>query len=256
MTPGVRLEIDVLRTSIEQHALWNTPLLRACSAGLLSKHDFSQFFGQYYFYSKDFTRYLGALLGSCDNDLYRARLIENLWDESGGRDPSRRHAEMFRVFLREGLHLKLERLEPLPETTLFVRRYLEFCSTSHPAAASAFLALGTEGIVARMYGVFVKGLFRAGVGEQHLEFFRIHMACDDSHSATLEEIMASYASMPNWYAVCRDAVSHALELRKAFYEAVFAYIFGLPAAEHCDLKDGLASRARRVPLTNASRDEG
>ena len=66
-------------------------------------------------------------MANCDNDLYRARLSENLWEEGGGCEPSKRHAEIFRGFLRDALDV------PAPEDTefeaytqYFVREYLSY----------------------------------------------------------------------------------------------------------------------------------
>jgi quercetin dioxygenase-like cupin family protein/pyrroloquinoline quinone (PQQ) biosynthesis protein C len=160
-------------------------------------------------------------MASCENDLHRAKLAENIWEEGGAQAPSERHAEIFRRFLRDGLSVDDRNIEFLDGTRFFVREFLDFCREAHPAAASAFLSLGTEGIVPRMYAVFLDGLRKAGVVEEHLAFFRIHMECDDAHAETLEHIMASYATMPDWLAVCQQAMDYALNLRARFFEHLF-----------------------------------
>jgi quercetin dioxygenase-like cupin family protein len=132
-----------------------------------------------------------------------------------------RHAEIFRRFLREGLDLDVDDIDFTDATRFFVREFLEFCLHSHPAAGSAFLSLGTEGIVPRMYAVFVDGLLKAGVGEDHLAFFRIHMECDDQHAETLERIMTSYASSPDWFNTCHRSMDYALCLRQRFFEQLY-----------------------------------
>src|SRR6185369_16024303 len=133
--------------------------------------------------------YIAALMANSNSDYYRSRLSENLWEEGGGSEPEKRHAELFRKFLREALSIDLETIEYLDSTSYFVREYLDFCLKSHPMAGSAFLSLGTEGIVAIMYSIFVEGMHKAGIDDSKLEFFHIHMACDDEHAVTLEEMM-------------------------------------------------------------------
>src|SRR5580704_15188007 len=196
---GKPLEAALLGLHAAQadHPFWNNRLFKACAAGALTREDYKLLFSQYYLYSRSFTRYLAALMANCEDDLHRARLTENIWDEGGGLAPELRHAEIFRRFLRDGLGVDVDAIDFLDGTRLFVRQYLDFCAHAHPAAGAAFLSLGTEGIVSRMYGTFLHGLLRAGLAEEHTAFFRIHMACDDEHAQTLEQIMMGYASMPD-----------------------------------------------------------
>src|SRR4030095_1024174 len=195
-----------------QHQFWNNRLFRACRQGYLAVEDFQFIFSQYYLYSKNFTRYIAALMANSDNDYHRSRLSENLWEEGGGMQPDKRHAELFRKFLSEALSINQSTIEYSDSTAYFVREYLDFCLKSSPMAASAFLSLGTEGIVARMYSIFVEGLQKAGIDDDKLEFFHIHMECDDDHALTLEKIMLSYSDHPEWYNSCLQAMDCALTL--------------------------------------------
>ena len=213
-----------LRVAQGEHPFWNNRFFKACTAGVLSKEDFKFMFSQYYLYSKNFTRYLAALMANCDSDYHRSRLSENLWEEGGGIAPEKRHAEIFRRFLREALEIDVDCIDYLDTTRFFVREYLDFCLHSHPAAGSSFLSLGTEGIVSRMYGIIVEGLLKAGVPEEQITFFRIHMECDDEHAETLEKIMLSYAGTPDWYNTCYRSMIYALSLRERFFEKTFESI--------------------------------
>ena len=204
-----------------QHYFWNNRLFRACQQGHLSFEDFQFIFSQYYLYSKNFTRYIAALMANSNNDYYRSRLSENLWEEGGGADPDKRHAELFRKFLRDALSINLDDIEYLDSTHYFTREYLDFCLKSHPMSGSAFLSLGTEGIVARMYLIFVEGMRKAGIDDSELEFFHIHMECDDEHAVTLEQMMLSYSDEPDWFNNCVQAMDRALSLRSRFFENLY-----------------------------------
>lgn len=216
--------LERLREAQQNHGFWRNRLLEACTAGALTKADFRFVFSQYYLYSKNFTRYLAALMASCDSDYYRARLAENLWEEGGMAQPEDRHAEIFRRFLRDGLDIDIAKVEYLDSTRYFVREYRDFCSSSNAAAGAAFLSLGTEAIVARLYGVMVRGLEQAGIGSEHLRFFQIHMECDDEHALTLEQMMLSYAGAPGWYETCWQALNHALDLRDRFFDQLYEHL--------------------------------
>ena len=214
-------QLTRLHVAESEHPFWDNRLFRACAAGAFTKDDFRFFFSQYYLYSQSFTRYLAALMASCENDLYRARLAENIWEEGGGSSPERRHAEIFRSFLVKGLGVDVDDIDFMDATRFFVREYLEFCRSAHPLAASAFLSLGTEGIVPRMYAVLVDGLLKAGIRDEHTAFFRIHMECDDDHAETLERMMVSYARTADWFDTCLRAMDYALTLRQRFFEQLY-----------------------------------
>ena len=157
--------LDALRAVEQRHPFWTSSLLQASGAGALTREDFRFVFSQYYFYSKNFTRYLAALMANCDNDLYRFRLTQNLWEEAGGDRAEKRHAELFRDFLKEGLGIEPEAIQYEDYTVHFVQSFLDLCFRSPPIVSAAALSLGTEGLVPRLYAIFLEALRNAGVRE-------------------------------------------------------------------------------------------
>ncbi|MBC7544842.1 MAG: iron-containing redox enzyme family protein [Candidatus Sericytochromatia bacterium] len=210
-----------LRARQAAHPIWDSRLLQACRAGHLTKADFYYLFGQYDHYSRNFTRCLAGLMANCESDLFRARLSENLWEEGGGAAPETRHAAIFRRFLVDALEIEPETIVYADSTRYFVQSYLSHCLQADGAAGAAFLSLGTEGIIARLYGDFVAGLTQAGIPEADLTFFRLHMASDDAHAETIEQLMVSYADAPGWSETCMLAMNRALDLRHGFFDALY-----------------------------------
>jgi len=237
-------DLEHLQRLQAEHPIWSCRLITACRSGLLTKEDFKHIFSQYFRYSKNFTRYLAALMMNCDNDFYRSRLSENLWEEGGGAEPDKRHAELFRRFLREALGIEIEAIQFQSFANDFFHQYLDFCRNSSPVAGAAFLSLGTEGAIARLYGYFCDGLLQAGVEEKDLGFFRIHMECDDEHAITLAELMCSYADEPGWFGTCQAAMNHALDLRMQFLDDVLDYALN---ARIKDVLDRIRHEDSRVP---------
>lgn len=217
-------EFQELERCQAEHPIWDCRFIRACRAGLLTKEDFKQIFSQYYLYSRNFTRYLTALMTNCESDYYRSRLSENLWEEGGGADPDKRHAELFRRFLRDGLAVDLDKIQFQSFAREFFHQYLDFCRSSSALAGSAFLSLGTEGAIARLYGYFCDGLLKAGIPEEQLVFFRLHMECDDEHSITLTELMRSFSEEPGWLGQCKSAINCALDIRKQFLDDALDFV--------------------------------
>lgn len=215
-------QLAALHALQHEHGFWNCRLLTAFAQGALSRDDVRHVFAQYHLYSSSFTRYIAAVMANCESDLFRAQLAQNLWEEGGGCEPARRHAEIFRSFLRNSLGIAdVTQIEYAPHTRHFVREYLAAAQCSEPVAGAAFLAIGTEGIVSRMYTVMRAGLIAAGIPAGELEFFDIHIACDDDHAITLENMMMSYADRPGWFETCAEAMRRALDLRLEFFDALY-----------------------------------
>ena len=224
VSPDQQVEIQLaeLHRRQAEHPFWTSPLLAGFAQGAYSKEDLAYIFSQYHHYSRSFTKFIAAVMANCDNDLFRAQLSENLWEEGGGCEPERRHAQIFRNFLTRSLGVEdPEKIDYAPYTRNYVREYLVTCLRSEPMAGAAFLSLGTEGIVARLYEIMLKGLRAAGIPDEELEFFHIHIGCDDEHAVTLENMMASYANEPGWFEACWKACDHALSLRAEFFASIF-----------------------------------
>jgi len=215
-------QLVALHALQDDHPFWSCRLLAGFAQGAFSREDLRYVFSQYHLYTSSFTRFIAAVMASCESDLFRARLSANLWEEGGGCEPARRHAQIFRDFLRHALGVDdIDKIEYASHTRHFVGEYLAQAQRADPVAGAAFLAIGTEGIVARMYRIMRGGLVRAGVPDSQLEFFDIHIACDDDHAVTLENLMVSYAGQPGWFEACAGALDRALALRAAFFEDLF-----------------------------------
>ena len=219
---SIKSQLAALHCLQSEHPMWRCRLLVGFASGAFSREELSYVFSQYHLYTSSFTRYIAAVMASCESDLFRAQLSENLWEEGGGCAPEKRHAQIFRNFLHRSLGIEdVSKIDYAPYARHFVREYLAQSMRPDPIAAAAFLSLGTEGIVARMYQIMRTGLRRAGVAEGELEFFDIHIACDDAHAATLENLMVSYAAEPGWFEACAGALRTALDLRTEFFDNIF-----------------------------------
>ncbi|MCY2958441.1 MAG: iron-containing redox enzyme family protein [Planctomycetota bacterium] len=225
----------------KEHLFWDNELFRGCRLGLFSLDDFRFIFSQYYLYSKNFTRYLSGLMANLDDDRLRAKLCQNLFEESGEDDLDQRHAQLFRNFLTYGLGIDLAKINFLPFTHHFVDRFLDHTRNGSALYASSFLSLGTEAIVSQMYEIFVNGLLHAGIAEEHLVFFRIHMAGDDAHAATLAEILASFSAKPGFLVNAEDALNESLRLRGEFFDGLVCELRHRRISEHLNRIQGKTS---------------
>lgn len=212
--------LEELRLRQATHPFWEGRLLRACRRGHLSREDLGPVFSQYYLHCRALVRCLHALMANCENDAARARLAQLVAEETVAA-PEPHPLERFRRFLSEGLGVEVEGLRGQDATHHFARECLDFCMRATPAAGSAFLGLGTESLLPRLYSVFAEGLLHAGVSEKHLRFFRDAMAADSRRARVLEELMLAHAHEPGWHGCSLRAVERALELRGAFFDSLF-----------------------------------
>jgi mannose-6-phosphate isomerase-like protein (cupin superfamily)/pyrroloquinoline quinone (PQQ) biosynthesis protein C len=248
---GPTAVLERLGAEMAAHPLWECPFLRACRLGHLTRADWQYVFSQYYLYSVNFTRFLAAAMAGCPNDYYRARLAQNLWEEGGQVQPEERHPEIFRAFLREGLGVVPGDVQHEPFTEHYVRQVLDHCYAGGPAFVGAFLALGTEATVPRLYQMFREALLDAGIGEEHLRFFDLHIACDDAHAATLAEMMLSFSSEPGWEGQVRAGMSTALGLRQTFFDQLLEAI---RCRRLASVVEGIQARAPLGSPRPAARD--
>lgn len=235
--------LDELHSRLASHPLWDNRLLQACRRGVLTREDFAFIFSQYALVTRSAARCVHALLAQCESETWCARLTQALWEEVGAQPPERRPAALLSRFLRDGLGVDAESIRFQDSTRYFMRECLDWCLRSPPVAASAFLALGWEAPIPRLYSVFMDGLLQAGISERHLHFFHRKMSAGSASASLLEELMRSHAHEPGWFGTCLHAMERALELQDHFLHGLFE------AVQHRRLGPLLERIQARLPLT-------
>lgn len=166
------------------------PFVRRCASGEASLAALTMFLGQHGKYGACFTRYLCALISNLYDGDDVQRLASNLAEElgmAGGHvEPhSRIYARMLSDF---GIDLK--HTPTLPGTQALIDTMFDYCRRRNPAYGLAALCLGAESIVPALYRDLMQGFTACGIAPERLEFFRIHIECDDGHSEIMRDILA------------------------------------------------------------------
>jgi mannose-6-phosphate isomerase-like protein (cupin superfamily) len=234
--------VEQLHVKLAAHPFWDSPLLWACRGGHLSREDYALVFSQYALLLGSSTRFLHALLAQCETEPERVRLTQTLWEEMG-LAPEKRPAALFHRFLRDGLGVDAEAIHFQDATRYFVRECLDTCLGAPQSCASAFVALGLEALVPRLYSIFVDGLLQAHVSDRHLPFFYWHMAASPARIRNLEALVLAHAHEPGWADTCLSAMERALVLHGNFLEGLFE------AVQHRRLRPLLERIQAREPLT-------
>jgi pyrroloquinoline quinone (PQQ) biosynthesis protein C len=199
------------------------PFLVGCANGAVTLDELRSFLIQHGKYSRYFTRYLCALISQLDEGDDVLRLAENLTEELGfGADAhvrtphSRIYADMLKDF---GIDIDAHPINP--ETQNLIDTMFMLCKQPRGTAGLGAMCLGAEGLVPAVYARIVEGFRRHGVDLRRLEFFSIHMECDDDHAATMYEILArQIEESPSCQITAINAGDIAVSARLRFFDAL------------------------------------
>lgn len=201
--------------------LRQTKFLTRCREGVASAQELHEFVRQQYFYSRHFTRYLNCLLGNMSDEADRAALMANLFEEMG-MNGGVSHAQIYRRMMTSLLGAE-HPAEILPATQLLIDTMLDCCRNQRFMVGLGAICLGAEAIVPEIYSAVVNGFVTINEPSENLEFFMIHIGCDDEHAATMRAIIVRELE--------RDPAAHldleygairALGARMTFFEAISA----------------------------------
>lgn len=169
--------------------LKNHPFVAACQKGQVSMDVLKVLLVQQGHYSTHFTRYLCALMSNLSTNEQVLEIASNLFEELGlAPDSPTPHSNLYRQMLQK-FDLRLDDHLILPATQNLIDTMFSHCRSSDVASGLGAICLGAEGLVPMLYAAFVKGFSAHGVDDDTLQFFHLHIACDDDHAETLARMM-------------------------------------------------------------------
>ena len=219
------LRQTVLETTKENliHRLRVHPFLERCRNGTITLGELKVFLVQQGLYSAYFTRYLCALMSNLPSNDTVLELAENLFEELGldGGDSTPHHIIYRNMLERFGLSIK--GAEPTPATRKLIETMLHHCKHPNPSYGLGALCLGAEALVPALYTDIITGFKACGVAAQEIDFFRIHVECDDGHAETLRDMMVNIAADD------LAQVGIMLQTGRALADARFEFFSGIKA---------------------------
>lgn len=197
-----------------------TSFLSRCNAGTVSKEELNRFLVQQYFYARQFTRYLCALLSNIQDENDRRELTENLVDETGlGVQKGVPHSVIYREMLnRMGIEPSSTLMAEATKT--LIDTMLESCRSTNAAIGLGALCLGAEAIVPHVYSQIVKGFEAHGYTKKDLDFFYIHIGCDDEHALTMKKIIDRQMQDPRQLLMLKASARRIIHARARFFESL------------------------------------
>jgi pyrroloquinoline quinone (PQQ) biosynthesis protein C len=212
--------------------------LTRCRSGTVSIDELKIFLVQQGLYSEYFTRYLCAMMANLPNKRHVRDLASNLCEELGLTVESAvPHSAMYREMLGH-FDLTLEDARPLLGTRRLIDVMFDHCRDPRVARGLGALCLGGEALVSAMYADIIAGFEACDIPRNVLEFFYVHVNCDDGHAETMWDIMTELTSSNACEAMFMLSAGHALvDARAEFFSSI-------EHAHHADLKFAEALHAQ------------
>ena len=219
------MQLEQFESSKEQliERIRSHSFLQRCRSGEVSLDELKIFLVQQGLYSAYFTRYLCAMMANLPSNEEVLELAENLFEELGlAPNSPRPHHLIYREML-EHYSLSLDGAQPLEGTRRLIDSMFQHCRSLNPAAGLGALCLGAEGLVPAMYSEIIRGFEAQGAVRRDIEFFHIHVECDDGHAEAIREIMLDIASSaPEQVEVMLAAGMSLVEARLDFFSSIEA----------------------------------
>lgn len=197
------------------------PFLHRCREGSITEAELKRFLVQQGIYSSHFTRYLCALLGNLEENRHVEMLAENLCEELGLTVESDiPHSRLYRDMLAE-FDLSLEEQKPSLGTRRLIDTMFDHCRDRRVARGLGALCLGAEALVPHIYADLIKGFMSIGIPNQRVQFFHIHVDCDDAHADTMRDIMEDIVSdNDDALALMLSSGTALVEARWGFFDSI------------------------------------
>jgi pyrroloquinoline quinone (PQQ) biosynthesis protein C len=197
--------------------------LTRCRNGAVSLDELKLFLVQQGQYSGYFTRYLCALMANLPGNQQVIDLAGNLCEELGLTDDSvTPHSALYRRML-EHFGVAHDQQGPLPGTRRLIDTMFDHCRDTRVARGLGALCLGAEALVPAIYSDIVAGFRALDVPASAIEFFQIHIECDDGHAETMEDIMRAIAQRDSeQFALMQSAGDALVDARLEFFNSIEA----------------------------------
>ena len=224
-----RISAEALTSSAVNH-----PYLLAIRNGDLPNIELAikDFAFQYGIYSRQFPRYLSAVINNLNSPQHQQVLLENLTEEQGDTHDVELppdvlasitdvpHAKLFRRF-QEAVgvddHYR-DTTHQIQAAVLWRDQFLQLCEIDECVGIGA-IGIGTEFIVSSIYHQILKGL-KAHSDLTVIErvFFDLHSQCDDEHAAQMILIAKDLAKDNTAYERIEYGAKMALNMRAMFWD--------------------------------------
>ncbi len=229
MTSTANRFFDQLEQEIKKHPALNHPFLERIFEGEMTLQRARVFGTHYYRYSKDFYRFMAAIISRIPDEVTREPLLLNLFQGGGENNLDSSHPALFRKFL---CALGVEESEigtgdPLPEISVYMDCFWRLCRDGHFLEALGALGPGTEMVIPHIFKKIVAGLRKLPeLSDNDLTFFDAHIELDIEHYAKAKEVLLFHASEEENQVLIKKGAFRILDARKIVWDGLERVCFG------------------------------
>ncbi len=199
---------------------------------------------QYGLYSRQFVRYLSAVIKQLQQQKHRETLIENLTEEQGDTHGIELpeavlmtvtgvpHTQLFQRFQTAvGIDNQYRTTMPQsPTAQLWSEQFLQLCEMDECVGIGA-IGIGTELIVSSIYHQILEGLKNhSDLTMTERVFFDLHSQCDDEHAVEMLLIAQDLAQDDMACEKIEYGVNMAIKMRTLFWDKMLERALGFPAS--------------------------
>lgn len=235
-----------LRVEIAHHPAVNHLFLNRLATAPFSDEDYRVFARNHFPLVCVFTHYLELLLLRAPDSEAKLWLARVLVDEYGEGSDGHDHATLYGAFLdATGGDARATRDLPVPRPAhRFIRTHQRLARTAPFLVGLGAVGPGHEWAIPEMFEAVIPGLRRAGLSEEAIGYFTLHVEQDGDHGAWLEEALVRYATTTEARAQIRRGALVSLEARQRFWDGVQSAVvrYRQPRSVRQD-----AERPRRLP---------
>ena len=219
---GARAFLADLREEIETHTAVNHLLLNRLATAPFSRQDYRVLAENHIPLVAVFTTYLEILLLRAPDSEARLWLAKVLVDEYGEGSDGHDHVTMYGRFLKAtGGDPTLAGRATVPAPALaFIETHRKIVREEPFLVGLGAVGPGHEWAIPKLFEAIIPGLRRAGVSEEEIAYFTLHVDQDGDHGSWLEEALARYADRAEAQVQIRTGALASLSARAAFWDGV------------------------------------
>ncbi|CAC9962987.1 hypothetical protein [uncultured Gammaproteobacteria bacterium] len=137
-----------------------------------------------------FTRYLCSIASNLNINCNINNLLENIFEESGfdKTSCSISHSQLYKEML-VNLNVDVIDIKINPETQALINTVFSLCRQASGIKGLGAVCFGIEAIVPKLYALILKGMLANNIEKNNLEFFNIHINCDDGHAENIYQTL-------------------------------------------------------------------
>ena len=220
--PAAQAFVDALRVEVESHPGVNHPLLARVGQVPFTREDFKVLGLQHFALVGQFCNYLEHLLLTAPDSEAKSWLAKVLVDEYGEGSDGKDHSTLYREYLHVcgATDDEIDGVQLHPAVTGFIAEHRRLTRQAPFLVGLGAVGPGHEWSIPKMFPPIVKGLRRAGLPEDGISYFTLHLEQDIDHGLWLEEALLRYAGTPAAQAEIRQGALLSLQARARFWSGV------------------------------------